>query len=87
MLKQEEAEKTFSTESRAAPPPRRLWTAGDTCPFLPSPRTGDHFKPSFRASEEIQTRAKKRPRGHRYPCYCAVDIRFSTYQKIEFRRR
>lgn len=41
--------------------------APDSKPYLfPLLRTEDHFKPSSRPSEEIQTRAKKGPRGHRY---------------------
>lgn len=89
MLKHKEAEKTlpFSKRKPHSPAAER---APDSWRYLPPAPIAPHrgpLKSSSRSSEEIQTRARKGPRGHRYPCYCSADIRFSTYPKIEFHKR
>lgn len=77
----------FSKQKPHSPAAERALDSRSYLPPAPIALYWGPLKSSSRPSEEIQTRAKKGLRGHRYPCHCAVDKRLSTYQKIEFHRR
>lgn len=52
--------------------------------LFPLLRTEDHFKPSSQLSEEIQTRAKKGPRGHRYTATVLLTYLSWYIKKLSF---